>query len=221
MRKFLLLLFVPLMLWSQLPPLQVGMELADPPFETVDENGEPSGLSVDLAYALGDYLHREVEIKDTPFLHLIDSLKSNRIDCIISSMAVTPERKKSIAFSTPYMRVGVCMLISSKSDLQDISQANQKGKVIIVKKTSTSEVWAKRHLKKAKVVAMDTVSACITEVVQGKADAFLYDQSTVYRAHKEYPEQTKVNLKPFATGEWAIGINKNNKELLEQVNKFL
>lgn len=221
MHRFLWLLLVPFLLWSENAPIRVGMELADPPFETVDDNGKPSGLSVDLADALGDYLHQETEIKDITFHSLIDSLKSHRIDCIISSMAITPERKKSIAFSMPYMRVGICMLIAARSDLQDISLANQKGKVLIVKKGSTSEVWAKKHLKKAKVIPMENVSDCVREVVYGKADSFLYDQSTVFRAHQEYPKETRVNLRPFATGEWGIGVNKDNKELLQKVNEFL
>lgn len=215
-----LFLLFPLSLWC-LPSLKVGMELQDPPFEMVDNDGKPSGLSVDLAYALGEFLHQEIDIKDISFMSLIPSLKSNKIDCIISSMSETPERRKSIAFSQPYMQVGICLLISSPSDLQDISEANQKGKVMVVKKGSTGEVWARKHLKKAKIIVLETAPACIQEVVQGKADAFLYDQSVVYQANIDYPKETRVNLRSFVMDDWGIGINKENKELLKQVNEFL
>ena len=54
--------------------LKVGMDLRWPPFETIDNNGDPIGISVDLAYALGEYLDREVVIVDLEFGSLITAL---------------------------------------------------------------------------------------------------------------------------------------------------
>jgi polar amino acid transport system substrate-binding protein len=88
------------------PPLIVGMELSYPPFETFDEQGKPSGVSVDLASALGKYLHRDIKIENIPFVGLIPSLKTGKIDLILSSMTVTAEREKSIDFSDPYLSTG-------------------------------------------------------------------------------------------------------------------
>ncbi|MFP4077842.1 MAG: transporter substrate-binding domain-containing protein, partial [Candidatus Izemoplasmataceae bacterium] len=50
--------------------LRVGMDLSYPPFET-EEDGDPEGISVDVAHELGDYLGRDVEIVDTGFGQLI------------------------------------------------------------------------------------------------------------------------------------------------------
>ena len=36
--------------------LTVGMELSYPPFEMIDKNGAPVGVSVELAHALGKFL---------------------------------------------------------------------------------------------------------------------------------------------------------------------
>ena len=90
--------------------LRVGMELAYPPFEMTDTQGNPAGFSVDLARALASYLGREVEIRNTPFDGLIPALKTGSIDLIISSMTATDERAKSIAFSTPYLHTGLALL---------------------------------------------------------------------------------------------------------------
>lgn len=40
-------------------------------------------------------------------------------------------------------------------------------------------------------------SACATEVVQGKADGFLYDQLTIYRNHQANPDTTEAVFIPF------------------------
>ena len=66
--------------------LKVGMDLSYPPFETIDNHGQPTGVSVDLAKALGEYLHRPVLIENISFTGLIPSLLTGKIDLIISSM---------------------------------------------------------------------------------------------------------------------------------------
>ncbi len=62
---------------------------------------------------------------------------------------------------------------------------------------------------------------CVLEVIQGKADAFIYDQISVYTNWKKNPNTTKAALKPFQIEKWAIAVRKTNPELLEQVNQFL
>src|SRR4051812_37554598 len=83
--------------------LRIGMELSYPPFEMTDEQGRPTGVSVDLAQELGKALGREVKIENIPFHGLIPALQTSKIDLVISSMTATPERAQSIAFSEPYV----------------------------------------------------------------------------------------------------------------------
>ncbi len=73
--------------------LKVGMELAYPPFEMSEKDGTPSGVSVDFAKALGKYLGKDVVIENIAWDGLIPSLKTGKIDLIISSMTITDERK--------------------------------------------------------------------------------------------------------------------------------
>src|SRR5258708_3860611 len=79
--------------------LIVGMELAYPPFEMTDAQNRPTGVSADLAKALGAFLGKEVEIQNLPFDGLIPALKTGRINLIISSMTTTPERPPPMDFS--------------------------------------------------------------------------------------------------------------------------
>jgi polar amino acid transport system substrate-binding protein len=201
--------------------LIVGMELSYPPFETIDADGTPAGISVDLAKALGDYLDRRVVIKNIPFIGLIPSLKTGKIDLIISSLSITSQRKEAIDFSDPYLKIGLALLVSKKSDLQSIEDANQKGRVIVVKQGTTGEVYARTHLTKATVLTLDKEAACVLEVAQGKADAFIYDQFSIYNNWQKNLNTTRAILTPFEIEHWAIGVKKGNRLLLDQVNAFL
>lgn len=201
--------------------LVVGMELSYPPFEMSDENNRPAGVSVDLASALGKSLGRPVRIENIAFAGLISSLKTGKIDLIISSMTATEERAQSIDFSDPYLQTGLCLLVSKNSSIKDISDADQDGKSIAVKQGTTGHLYAMDHIKHARVLPLDKETAAVLEVAQGKADAFIYDQMSTYRNWQRHPDTTRPILAPFKTEYWAIGLRKGNSELLQEVNAFL
>lgn len=202
-------------------PLRVGMELAYPPFEMRDEKGEPAGVSVDLARALGESLGRPVQIENLPFDGLIPSLKTGKIDLILSSMTATEERARVIDFSEPYLRTGLCLLVGAKSPVQSITDADQPGRVIVVKKGTTGNLYAMKSLRKAKPLILDKEIACVLEVTQGKADAFIYDQMSVFSHWQKNQTTTRALLAPFQQESWAIGLRKGDAALREKVNAFL
>lgn len=201
--------------------LIVGMELAYPPFEMTDPQSRPAGVSVDLAHALGDYLHRPVVIENIPFAGLIPALKTGKIDLIISSMTATPERTKSIDFSDSYLKTGLCLLVGAKSQVKTIAEADQPGRTIVVKQGTTGQTYAVQHLKKARVLVIDKETACVLEVTQGKADAFLYDQMSTFKNWQKNADTTQAVLEPFQQESWAIGFRKGDDSLRGLVNQFI
>jgi polar amino acid transport system substrate-binding protein len=220
MKSILIFLLLPLFAIAS-EPLFVGMDLTFPPFETIDPQGNPTGISVDLAYALGKHLKREIKIIPTPFLGLIPSLKAGKIDLILSSMTVTEERKRAICFSETYLKTSLALLISQKSDLQGIEGADDPKYLIAVRKGTAAQKWAVENLKNAHLLMLDKQAGCILEVIQGKADAFIYDSRTIQAVHEKNPSTTRVNLKAFKNEECAIGLRKEESALLNEVNIFL
>ena len=114
--------------------LVIGMELAYPPFETTDEKGNPSGMSVDLAKDLGEYLGRPVRIENMAYAGLIPSLQSKKIDVILSSLTITKERQEVIDFSDAYSKSYLTLLINKDSTVNEVKDLNIKGKKVAVKK---------------------------------------------------------------------------------------
>lgn len=201
--------------------LVIGMELAFPPFEMLDSSGQPAGVSVDMAHAMGQYLNRPVRIENIPFDGLIPSLKTGKIDVIISSMTVTEDRKKSIDFTDPYLKMGLAILAAKNSDIQSIDDVDKPGRNVVVKKGTTGNIYALQHFKNAKLLVLNDQSACAIEVSQGKADCFIYDQISVFENWKKYEATTRAILQPFTQEDWAMGIKKGNDALRTQINGFL
>lgn len=157
------------------------MELAYPPFETKDEEGNAMGISVDFSNAFGEYLGREVVIENISWDGLIPALQTGKVDMVISSMTITDEREEVVDFSIPYANAMLALLTNKDSGIESFEDMNIAGRKIAVKTGSTGYFYAEENLPEAEIAALPDESACVTEVSQGKADGFIYDQLTIYR----------------------------------------
>ncbi len=203
-------------------PLVVAMELAYPPFEMKDDAGEPDGISVALARAFGEHIGREVVIQNTAWDGLIPSLTTGSADMIISSMTITEARAETVDFSEPYANAMLAALVSNTSAVETVEELNQSGRTIAVKTGSTGHSYAMEHLTNAEILAFADESACVAEVSQGKADAFLYDQLTIYRNQQQNAETTKAIFIPFQDVDyWGVAVQKGNTELVTELNEFI
>jgi len=197
------------------------MELSYPPFEMTDKAGRPAGLSVRLAEALADHLGRPLAVENIAFDGLIPALKTGKIDCIISSMTATPERARSIAFSDPYLKTGLALLVGTGSPVESAADLDRPGRVVAVKKGTTGHQFAATAVRQARMLVLDKESAAVLEVAQGRADAFIYDSLSVYRSHIRHRDTTRALLRPFREETWAVGLRRGDDALRAAVNEFL
>ncbi|MFZ9920781.1 MAG: transporter substrate-binding domain-containing protein [Terrimicrobiaceae bacterium] len=201
--------------------LVVGMDLSYPPFETIDPSGKPVGVSVEIAEALAASMGQSLRIENIPFTGLIPSLQTGKIDCIISSMTDTPERRGSVAFSDPYVGTGLALLVGKNSSASSMADIDQPGKMLAVRQGTTGEIWARANIKNAGILSLEKEAAAVLEVIQGKADAFLYDQMSIWKNAREQPEKTRALLSPVRKEQWAVALRHEDSVLREKINNFL
>lgn len=218
---FIVLILSHTPVFAQKKQLVVGMELAYPPFEMTDQNGKPSGISVDMAFAIGAYLNREVVIENMAFDGLIPALRTGKIDIILSSMTATKERSEVIAFSEPYLTTGLCLLLNASNVSNSLADVDRPGATIAVKKGTTGHLYAAQNLQHAKLLVFDKEATAVLEVIQGKVDAFIYDQMSIYSHWQRNQATTRALLEPFQKEHWAIGVRKGDEDLLGSINRAL
>ncbi len=136
-------------------------------------------------------------------------------------MTATPERAASIDFSDPYVKTGICLLIHRDSPVHAVGDLNVTNVTLAVKKGTTGHLYAVEHLPQARLLVLDKDASCALEVSQGKADAFIYDQLSIYQNWQRHSQTTRPNFTPIRTEYWAIGLRKGDQELRSQVNRFL
>ncbi len=197
------------------------MELSTPPFEMTDALGKPDGIGVRLAEALAKDLGRRLDIQVMAFKGLETALKTGKIDIILSSMTDTPKRRESIAFSTPYCRIGLALLVANDSSLQGAADLNKSSRKIVVRLGTTAVDYAKTHFPNAELILLDQNAACLLEITQKKADAFLYDQLSILKLHLAQPANTRALLKPLQIESWAMALRKDDADLRIKIDAFL
>lgn len=209
------------------PVLKVGMDLRYPPFETVDGNGVPAGISVDIAKELGAYLGREVEIKDITFGNLITELNLGEIDVIIASMTINDARKEVIDFSNPYVFFPQVALVNKAFlqannyttlrqvlDHDQVVFAGQKGTIFLSLPTSLAK-------NPGPVIETDNVGLAMTEVSTGAAQATVLSLLAAATNAKAFPDTITLLNEPLSINNIGMGVRKGEEDFLAELNAFI
>lgn len=207
--------------------LRVGMDLRYPPFETRNDDGEPMGISVDVANAFGEFLGRPVEVVDTNFASLIPALNAGEIDVIIASMSRTDERDEAIDFSDPYFYFKIISLVNSEFAAENgITIDSPKEALSAVDGVRFTGITGQVSASIPQSLGFDVeiatnLEAGVLNVVQGSADVLMMSAFPVTRGHLANPDDTIVLWDPFVSSPIAMGVREDNPELLAQANEFV
>jgi polar amino acid transport system substrate-binding protein len=208
--------------------LRVGMDLRFPPFET-EVDGEPVGISVDVALALGEYLGRPVEIINTNFASLIPSLNSGEIDIIIASMSNTPERAEAINFSSTYFYFKIPSLVNRQfAEANGITENSTTDDLLALGRAGANFTGITGQISSSipeslglPVEIATNLEAAILNVVQGQADVLIMSTFPVTRGHLANPEDTIIVWSPWVSSPIGMGVRQGEDELLAQANEFI
>lgn len=85
-------------------PLRLGIEAAYPPFASKTPDNQIVGFDYDIGQALCAEMKVQCVWQEQEFDGLIPALKVKKVDAVISSMSMTPERMKSVDFSSRFQR---------------------------------------------------------------------------------------------------------------------
>ncbi len=199
--------------------LVVGTEPEFPPFESRNEKGEFVGFDMDMVREIAGDLGVELKIESMAFDSLPSALATGKIDLIASGMTATPERAKSRAFTDTYYRTRLCLLVQKDSAIESAEDLGD-GR-LVVKLGTTGDINAPRLFPDAKITRFEAEGTCALEVIQGRADAFLYDQHSIERHHEAHPESTRALLEPLTDEPYAMAVRHGDETFVAWLNDFL
>jgi lysine-arginine-ornithine-binding protein len=203
--------------------LRIGTEGAYPPFEYRDAAGTLKGLDVDVGNALCAEMKVTCTWMPQDFDGLIPAIRAGKIDIIISSLSMTPDRAKVIDFTKPYYLSSSQFVALKSSGITD-DPGTLKGKVIGVQSGTIHQAYMEQKLPDVTEKVYNTVQEAELDLESGRIDALLADKLLTYDwlqkvgNAKGFDYVGKVLVDPLVTGQIAIGVKKGNTALLQSLN---
>jgi polar amino acid transport system substrate-binding protein len=204
--------------------LRVGMDPAYMPFEFTNKRGEIIGFDVDVARHMAKAMGVRLELVSTPWDGIIPALITNKFDIIISGMTLTQERNLRVNYAEPYIVVGQTVLIRAAVGEQVSSYAdlNDPKYKVVSKLGTTGEIAVKEFLPQAQYVAFEREVDGVMEVVNGNADAFVYDSPYNAVANVRYGGGKLLFLdQPFTYEPLAWAVRKSDYNFVNWLDNFL
>lgn len=200
--------------------LTVGTNAEFPPFEYVDDNGEPDGFDIALVKAIGEKLGVTVEVENMEFASLISSIGS-KIDVAIAGMTVTDERKESVDFSDSYYEAVQYVIIPEGSGIATADDL--KNKAIGVQLGTTGDFIAS-DIEGASVSQYNKAVDAVNDLINGRVECVIIDKNPALVFEGKFEGQiTAIDGAQFAfePEQYAIAMLKGDTALAEQVNAAL
>ncbi|MCG4452373.1 transporter substrate-binding domain-containing protein [Pseudomonas sp. MMS21-TM103] len=204
--------------------LRVGMDPTYMPFEMTNKRGEIIGFEVDLLKAMAKSAGVKLEVVSTSYDGIIPALLTDKFDIIGSGMTLTQERNLRINFSDPFIVVGQTLLINKalEGKINSYKDLNDGQYRITSKIGTTGEMVAKKLIAKAQYHGFDNEQEALLDVVNGKADAFIYDAPYNAVAVNKAGAGKLVYLdQPFTYEPLAFGLKRGDYDSLNWINNYL
>lgn len=183
------------------------------------EDGKPVGFDVDTGKAIAERLGVELNYVTSDWDGLVEGLKAGRYDGILGSMAITEERQKQVDFTVPYYYSGAQLVVRADSGITE--PEDMAGKSIAVA-TGTNFVQDAESLGATGETYQDD-NATIMELINGRVDGVITDKLVAIDAMSAIEGGAELMLcgDIMRLEQMAIAINKDDSELLAEINKIL
>jgi len=184
-----------------------------------DDQGNPEGVSPDLAKALANELN--IEYKLIPFKRpgeLADAVTDDVWD--IGNIANESERAKSITFSHPYTLIESTFLVRESSKINSLKDVDKKDVRIAVAERSAYDLWLTENIKNAELIRAKSIDLSFKifednsyEVLAGLKPRLIDDLKNT--------KNCKILPGAFTFIKQCIGSKPGNPEAEKFINNFI
>jgi len=201
--------------------VKIAVPQDSPPFGSVGADGEPQGYDVEVAKLIAADLEVELELVPVTSTNRIPYLQTDRADLVISSLGATPERAKSIYFSSiPYAPFfsGVygpsAADVSSYSDLGDYSIGVTQGSLedLEVSEQAPDGTEIKRF---------EDNSIVISALLSGQVDLIATGNTIAGKVIQDNPDEDIANLFVMKNSPCYIGLRRGDLDMQHWINVFI
>jgi len=206
-------------------PLKICSDIPYEPMEfgdgTEDTPSGYTGFDIDLVQAIADDAGRTLEVAVTPFDGIFGAMNAKKCDAVVSSVTITDDRKKEMAFSAPYFDSNQSLMVL-KDDAGTYKElADLAGKNIGVQTGTTGEEYANSNLPDgATVTSLGGAADLFAALESKKIDAIVQDfPINAYRATKN--DQVVVQEEIVTDEKYGMAVRLDDADTLKLLDDGL
>jgi polar amino acid transport system substrate-binding protein len=181
--------------------------------------GHVSGITVDLALALGRRIDATVQI--VPYDTVAKLLAGLRAgDWDVGFLAVDPARAPEVEFTAPYMEVEVSYLVPASSGLRSVGDVDRAGVRVAVQERNAADLFLSRNLKQATLLRTPNLAAAFAALKSGDAQAFAANRQELSSLMASNPGYRTVDGR-FSTIPHAAAVPAGRHAAAEYLRAFI
>lgn len=200
----------------------VGTDATYPPMESVDaQSNQIVGFDVDVMNEIGKLANFTPEFQNTSFDTIFTALQSKQFDAVMSSVTITDERKKIVAFSEPYITVGQVIVVQNDNTTITSAEALASAQVGVQTGTTGEEAaLSVGNVPDANLRRYQTIDLAFADLANNTIDAVVVDSvpAADYSRQPQYEGKIKIVGEPFTTEDYGIAVQQGDTELLNAIN---
>ncbi len=203
--------------------LIVGTGSTNPPWHFVDESGKIVGYDVDIAKIVAKGLFddpEKIEIVTQASDARIPNVVTDKVDITCQFMTVTAQRAQQVAFTIPYYREGVGLLLLSGGEHKSYDDLKTAGAdaTISVLQNVYAEDLVHQALPEATVDQYESVDLIYQALNSGRADAAATDMSSLRWFMKQNPDKYLDAGYGWSPQTYSCAVKKGDPDWLNFVN---
>jgi len=201
--------------------LRVGGDHNFPPYEFINENGQPDGFNVDLIRAVAREVGLDVQIRLGPWDEIRRALETGAID-VIQGMFYSPERDRVFDFTPPHKVNHYVAVLRKGEGPPPTSTEALQGKRIVVQQGDIMHDFAVEKGMEDQVTGVDAQENALRQLAEGKHDCALVARRTAFYWIDKYGwENLEVGGHPFLSPEYCMAVKNGRRALLAQLGEGL
>jgi polar amino acid transport system substrate-binding protein len=200
--------------------LVVGLLVDFPPYGTVNSANEPDGYDADVARLLAKDWGVKLKLLPVTGPNRIPFLLTNKVDLLIASLAITPERAKQVMFSKPYAAATIVLLAGKKANVK--GAADLKGLRVGVARASTQDIALTAVAPPGtEIRRFDDDASGMQALMSGQVDALGCSTTVAAQIEKRAPANTYEEKFVLRQQVMGVALRPGQSELEKAVNDFI
>src|SRR6478752_1465356 len=206
--------------------LVLGTGSTNAPWHFKSADDKLQGFDVDMGRIVAKALFGDpdkIEYVNQSSDARIPNITTNKVDLTCQFMTVTGERAQQIAFTIPYYREGVGLMLKADSKYADYPAMKAAGSAVTISVLQNVYAEAMVHaaLPEATVDQYDSVDLIYQALESGRADAAATDQSSLAWYMTQNPGRYKDAGYGWNPQTYACGVKRGDQDWLNFVNTAL